>query len=222
VSRLVRALLATAALLAVAAPAAAHVDVLPTTVTQGEATEFTARVPSERDLPTTRVRLDVPEQVTVYSLGEPPRGWDVTPIRGADGRIRSIVWGGGSIPPERYADFTFLGTAFGEGEAVWPARQTYADGQVKPWTGPPETEGAVESGPGDPGPAARVTIAAEGAAPATGGSTSSSSSSSSDDSGVGIWLGVIAIAIAALAMLAVGFLWSTRPLTLPGDEEPPR
>jgi len=219
VSRL-GALVAALVLLVAAAPAAAHVDVLPTTVTQGEATEFTVRVPSERDLPTTRVRIDVPDQVTVYSLGPPPPGWTATPVRGADGRISSVVWTGGRIPPERYADFTFLGTAFGEGEAVWPARQTYADGQVKPWTGPPETEGAVETGPGDPGPAARTTIAAEGSVPATGAPTSSTSSS--DDSGVGIWLGVIAIAISGLALLAVGFLWSNRPLTLPGDEETPR
>jgi uncharacterized protein YcnI len=214
------ALVATLVLLVAAAPAAAHVDVLPTTVTQGEATEFTVRVPTERDLPTTRVRIDVPEQVTVYSLGPPPPGWTATPVRGTDGRIRSVIWTGGRIPPERYADFTFLGTAFGEGEAVWPARQTYADGQVKPWTGPPETEGAVETGPSDPGPAARTTIAAEGSAPAAG--ASASSTSSSDDSGVGIWLGVIAIAISGFALLAVGFLWSNRPLTLPGDEEPPR
>ncbi len=214
------ALVVTLVLLVAAAPAAAHVDVLPTTVTQGEATEFTVRVPSERDLPTTRVRIDVPDQVTVYSLGPPPPGWTATAVRGADGRISSVVWTGGRIPPERYADFTFLGTAFGEGEAVWPARQTYADGQVKPWTGPPETEGAVETGPSDPGPAARTTIAAEGTVPATGGATSSTSSS--DDSGVGIWLGVIAIAISGLALLAVGFLWSNRPLTLPGDEDTPR
>jgi hypothetical protein len=217
-TRRVRPLVVAIALLAASVPAAAHVDVLPTTVTQGEATEYTVRVPSERALPTTRVRVDVPEQVTVFSLGETPRGWTATAIRGGDGRIRSIVWSGGRIAPERYADFRFLGTAFGVGESVWPARQTYADGQVKPWTGPPETEGAVESGPGDPGPAARVTIVAEGAVPATGAVVASDD----DDSGVAIWLGVIAIAISALAVLAVGFLWSTRPLTLPADEEPPR
>lgn len=211
------AIAAVAALLAGAAPAAAHIDVLPTMVTQGEALELTVRVPNERDLPTTRVAIDVPEQVTVFSLGDPPPGWTVTPVRGPDGRIRSIVAGGGAIPAGRYADFTMLGTPFGDGEAVWPARQTYADGQVKPWTGPPEgADGArVESGPTDPGPAAVVTIVdgpAEAVAVEVG--------AGEDGSDAAVWLGVIAVAISALALLATGFLWSTRPARLPGDEDP--
>lgn len=199
-----------------AAPAAAHVDVLPTTVPQGQAAEFTVRVPNERDLPTVAVRLDVPEQVTVFSLGEPPPGWSARAVRGGDGRVRAVVWSGGTIAPERYADFTLLGTPFGAGESVWPARQTYADGQVKPWTGPAETEGAPESGPEEPGPAARVSIAEEGTLPAAG---PLAAPADDDGSGAGIWLGVIAIAISGVAVAAVGFLWSTRPLPLPADDD---
>jgi hypothetical protein len=40
-----------------------------------------------------------------------------------------------------------------------------------------------------------------------------------DDSGAAIWLGVIAIGIAALAAIGVGLLWSTRPARLPEDDE---
>lgn len=211
-------LLVAGAMLAGAAPASAHVDVLPVTVVKGEATEFTVRVPTERDIPTTRLRIDVPEQITVYSLGETPRGWTATAIRGGDGRIQSVVFSGGRIAPEQYADFMFLGTPFGEGEAVWAARQTYIDGKVKPWTGAPDAGEAGETGPTEPGPAARVAIVADAGEAAS----LTPASSSGDDSGAAIWLGVIAIGISLLGVLAVGFLWSTRPARLPGDDAPPR
>jgi hypothetical protein len=214
------ALVVAGALLALAAPASAHIDVLPTTVTQGEAVEFSVRVPVERDVATTRVRLDIPEQVTVFSFAEPPPGWTLTAIRGADGRVRSVVWSGGTIPPGRYATFHMLGTPFGDGEAVWAARQTSADGLVKPWTGPPEDGPVIETGPTDPGPAARVAIVAPGDEAASPAAVAAPADD--EGSGAAVWLGVIAIATAAAALVCVGLLWSTRPASLPDDEEPPR
>ena len=59
---------AVAAWLACAGVATAHVEVLPTSVPAGEAVEFTVRVPTERDLPTTRVSIEFPPQVTVFSF----------------------------------------------------------------------------------------------------------------------------------------------------------
>lgn len=209
------ACLAAAAWLAGAGQALAHVEVLPGEVAAGEATEFRIRVPTERDVPTTRVRVEFPSQVTVFSFAEPPAGWRMAPLRADDGSFRGVVYGGGRIPADRYADFRVLGTPFEEGLATWPARQTYADGQVKPWTGPPELPGqaaAPESGPTDPGPAPAVQIGPPGSA--TG---AAAAAADDDESGTAIWLGVIAIAISALAALAVGFLWSTRPARLPGD-----
>ena len=215
--RRVAIVLALAAGLVTAVPAAAHVDVLPREVAQGEAVELTVRVPSERDLATTRVRVEIPPQITVYSFGPPPPGWKVVPVRGTDGRFDTVVFTGGSIPPAGYADFTMLGTPFESGTAVWKVRQTYADGVVKPWTGPPENPGdqTAETGPAAPGPAAAVTVLEPGAS--VGGSATSSSGD--DDSGVAVWLGVIAIGISLLAVVAVGLLWSTRPATLPLDDE---
>jgi uncharacterized protein YcnI len=207
------ALVAVAAWLAGAGAALGHIEVVPGTVPAGEATEFTIRVPNERDLPTIRVAVDFPAQVTVFSFAEPPPGWRVTPLRRPDGRFRGVVYSGGKVPVGRYADFRLLGTPFEEGLAVWPARQTYADGLVKPWTGTPELPGEAseaESGPTDQGPAAAVEIVAPGSAPGA-------AASDDDGSDAGIWLGVIAIGISLLAVLAVGFLWSTRPARLPED-----
>lgn len=202
-----------AATLAGSATASAHVDVLPTRVGVEQATEFTARVPNERDVPVVRVRVLFPPQVTVFSIAAVP-GWAHRRLVAKDQTLKGVVYTGGRIGVGGYTDFTFLGTAFKKGTAVWKAEQTYADGITKPWTSPPEREGAVseETGPSDPGPAAGTLIGAPLAAAAAVATTDSTSSSA------GIWLGLIAITIAVGAALAAGFLWSTRPVSLPPDE----
>ena len=205
--------------LAAVAPATAHVEVLPARVEQGVALELTVRVPTERNLPTTAVQVQFPSQVTVYSFGVPPPGWTVRPQLATDGRYRGVVFRGGTIGVGRFADFTMLATPFETGTVAWKVRQTYADGQVKPWTGPPEQEGGTsqETGPSAPGPAARMEIVAAGTA--VPGAPAAVAGRDDDDSGAAIWLGVIAIAIAALAAIGVGLLWSTRPARLPEDDE---
>jgi uncharacterized protein YcnI len=217
-TRATRALLAALALTAVGAPqASAHVDVLPREAPPGEAREFVVRVPTEREIPTVRVEVLFPPQVTVFAFAPSP-GWTRRELTARDGNLRGVVYSGGRIPPGEYQDFRFLATPFEEGTAIWRSRQTYADGAVKPWTGPPESgAGSGESGPTVPGPAAATSIsrrfAAGSAAPATAAPEGDGSSSA------GIWLGVVAIAIAAASALGVGLLWSTRPARLPPDEE---
>jgi uncharacterized protein YcnI len=218
-----RAAVAAAASLALAlgaGTAAAHIDVLPTRVEQGQAQEFTVRVPTERELPTTGVRVDFPEQVTVYALAPPPPGWTMRERRSADGRLVGVRYTGGSIPVGGYQDFTFLGTPFEEGETVWRTYQTYADGKVKPWTAAPEGDGEVtqETGPTDPGPAAAVTVVPEGAlATAAVAAAPADEDSGDDGSGAAVWVSLVAVAIAVAAFLAAAFLWTTRPMRLPED-----
>lgn len=207
---------ALAALLVPAVGATAHVSVLPDSVVQGQAQEFTIRVPTERDLPTTAVTVAFPDEITVYSFAEPPPGWTMRPLRASDGTFRGVEYRGGEVGVARYVDFTVLGTPFTAGTALWPARQTYADGKVKPWTAAPEEPGEEqpESGPTDPGPVAAVTVAEAGAAP----SPAAPAAPASDDGSTGLWLGVIAIIISGLSVLGVGLLWSTRPAKLPDDD----
>ena len=196
-----------------AAAASAHVDVLPTRVGAGEAQKFTIRVPSERAVDTTAVEVLFPTQIAVYAI-RPLASWRAQVLLRPDKRMRGVVFSGGRIANGEFQEFEVLGTPQEAGTALWRARQTYADGVVKPWTGPPERPGEVstESGPGQPGPAAATTIAVAGQA------IDAAASAGSADSSTGTWLGVIAIAISALAALGVGFLWSTRPARLPGDE----
>ncbi|MGE0028920.1 MAG: DUF1775 domain-containing protein [Thermoleophilia bacterium] len=218
--RVVAGLLALLATLALAGTASAHVDVLPAELVQGRSTQLTIRVPNERTgVDTVGVRVTIPKEVTVYSLGPAPPGWKASAIRGANGKFSTLVFSGGRIAPSRYADFTILATAFESGQAVWPVIQKYSDGQDKPWTGPPEKPGeeSAETGPTTPGPASAQTILEPGQAPAT--AATGGGGSGGGDSDTAIWLGVIAIGISALAVVATGFLWSTRPATLPEDDE---
>lgn len=222
--RLAATALTAAALAAGAAPAAAHIDILPTTVEAERSTEFTVRVPTEREIPTTSVRVDFPKQVTVYSFAPPPAGWTIKQRIAPDGTLAGVVYSGGTIPVNGYVDFTFLGTPFDTGETVWKAYQTYADGKVKPWTGAPEPPDAIsaESGPAEPGPAAAVQVVAKGTlAQATGGGTPAPAAvaTTTKSSDAAIWASLVAIVIAAAAFLTAAWLWTKRPMRLP--EDPP-
>lgn len=208
--------LAAVALCVTAAQASAHVDVLPTEAVAGAAERFTIRVPSERDVDTVSVRVEFPQQITVYSV-KPSPGWTVQTLLRPDGRTRGVVFSGGRIGPGQFMEFDVLGTPFEEGTAVWRSFQRYRDGVVKRWTGPPEEPGAAapETGPDEPGPAAATEVSAEGEA----ASPAASSGDGDGDSSAAVWLGVIAIAIAGAAALGVGLLWSSRPMRLPEDRD---
>lgn len=216
--RVASGVMAAFALVVWAARASAHVDVLPTEAVAGAAERFTIRVPSERDVDTVSVRVEFPQQITVYSV-KPSPGWTVQTLLRPDGRTRAVLFSGGRISPGQFMEFDVLGTPFEEGTAVWRSFQRYRDGVVKRWTGPPEEPGAAapEASPDEPGPAAATEVSAEGdaASPAA----SSGSGDGEGDSSAAVWLGVIAIAIAAAAALGVGLLWSSRPMTLPEDRD---
>lgn len=197
-----------------ASSAVAHVDVLPSEVTAGEPERFTIRVPSERDLDTVSVQVLFPPQVTVYAV-RPIAGWTAQILLRPDKRTRGVVFRGGRIGEGEFQEFDVLGTPQEAGTALWRTRQTYADGVVKPWTGPPEKPGEVssESAPDAPGPASATTIRVSGEP------LDSASEADPSGSSAGTWLGVIAIAISAIAVLGVGLLWSSRPARLPeGDD----
>lgn len=200
--------------LALAAQAGAHVEVLPARAEVDQAQEFTVRVPVERDLATTAVRVEFPAQVGVYSFRPPPPGFLIQILRRPDGRIRGVVYRG-RIPVAAYQSFQFLATPIEPGVALWRAYQTYADGAVKPWTQASEPggeEAAGETGPTAPGPAAATSVVAVGELAA------GEAREEDDGTDAATWLGLIAIAIAVMAALAAGLLWATRPMTLPPDD----
>ena len=166
-----------AAMLATPAVVNAHAVVYPRTSTPGAYEKYVLRVPNEKGVPTTRVELRFPAGLRVVSFGDVP-GWQLETITDSARSIIGAVWTG-TLQPARFVELPFIAVNPREdGRLVWPAFQTYADGERVEWTGPED---------GDR-PASSTAIAA--ASDASGGS-----------SGVPM---LIAIAAAVLALISLG------------------
>ncbi len=129
-------------ILAFGGAAAAHVTVQPTEVPANSYQVFTLRVPTEKEVPTTRVRLEVPAEVNV-SRFEPEPGWTYELEKDADGKITVVTWKaeGEGLGPTEFGQFAFQGRVAENAEQlVWKAHQTYADGSVVDWTGAADSD----------------------------------------------------------------------------------
>jgi uncharacterized protein YcnI len=220
VRRRIALVLAAAGALVAPTAAAAHVTVLPERPKLNEQQEFIVRVPNERDVATTKLQVLFGTDLRAGQFAPKP-GWTRKVLRRAS-RAYGVVWSGGRIAPGEYADFRFLAAPRLPGQATFKAYQTYADGKTKQWSGPPEKPGVAEreTGLDDPGPSPAVDVTAtpDVPSPAAAEPGTSSATTKRTSSDAAIWLGVIAIVIALAAVLAVGWLWSTRPAALPPDE----
>jgi uncharacterized protein YcnI len=115
-----------------------HVVVYPERVAPGAFERFVLRVPTEKPIPTTRVRLLIPDNLQVFSLGG-KAGWRYEIEKDSSGRLKSITWSGGAVPAGEFTDFEFVARAPREPTSlVWKAYQTYQDGSVVAWVGPPD------------------------------------------------------------------------------------
>jgi hypothetical protein len=75
----------------------------------------------------------------VVSFGD-VAGWTLQEVKDSSGRITGAVWTG-NLPPERFVEFPFVGVNPEEdARLVWPAFQTYADGERVDWTGPEDSK----------------------------------------------------------------------------------
>lgn len=86
--------------MAVLVPALAwgHVTVAPREAKPGVEQQYTVRVPTEGQVATTSVYLEVPEGVTVTGVPHPEGA--THEVKKADGRITSVVWSK-DIKPKR-------------------------------------------------------------------------------------------------------------------------
>lgn len=153
-----RLMAATALALSVAGPAYAHVTVQPNEAVAGSFSRFVVRVPTERDVPTTEVRVELPP--LAFLAFEDKAGWQRTekvakfdePLEAFGSTITrgvvEVTWSGNEIGPEEFAEFGFS-AALPEGEETleFKAFQTYQGGEVVEWTGGPDSDS----------PAARLT-----------------------------------------------------------------
>jgi uncharacterized protein YcnI len=127
--------------------ALAHVTVAPKTSSQGAWEKYEVRLPNEKKLVTTTLEVRFPAGLRVMSFEDKP-GWSVKPLRDGAGAINGAIWSG-QLPPERFVEFGIIAVNPKKGsELIWTAVQTYADGSVVSWSGPP----------GSKAPAPKVTL----------------------------------------------------------------
>ncbi len=148
--------LAALAVLALPTLANAHAVVYPATSTPGAYEKYVLRVPNEKGVPTTRVELRFPAGVRVVSFGD-VAGWQLETVTDSARNIIAAIWTG-TLQPSRFIELPFIAVnPRADGRLVWPAFQTYADGERVEWTGPAD---------GDR-PASFTTISAPAAGPAS-------------------------------------------------------
>ena len=123
------------AMLAVSTPAWAHVVVSPEVVTAGDYETLTVSVPTEKEIPTTKIRVEVPEGFLLSGCSPCRMGAQFRGGRrcceGCD-----LLWRGDTL--SEFQQFLLQAQAPDKpGEYPWKAIQTYKDGSVAEWTGPP-------------------------------------------------------------------------------------
>jgi periplasmic copper chaperone A len=194
---------------ALASPAAAsaHVTVQPSEAPAKAFVREDVRVPNEKDnANTTKIDVLLPDGLVSVSYSPVP-GWSTKvikqklarPIKTDDGtvteQVKRIIWTGGKIGPGQFQDFPLSLEVPGKAgdKLTFKAIQTYDNGDVVRWIGPPN---AAE-------PAPQVAVIAASADPA-GAATPAASSSGSKDDNDSKTLPIVALIVGALGLLAGG------------------
>jgi uncharacterized protein len=197
--------------LAVPASASAHVTLQPEEAAAEDFTVLDVRVPNERDdSATTKVDVQFPAGF-VFASYQPVPGWSVDvkmaklakPITSHGEEITEQVsrmtWtadgGSAAIQPGQFLDFPISVQIPGEaGDTLtFKALQTYDNGEVVRWIGAPESE--------EPAPQVAVT---EGGEEHHGSPVDAEEESSDDSDSASKGLGIVALILGALGLLAGG------------------
>jgi uncharacterized protein YcnI len=196
------------AALAVVPAASAHVTLQPEEAPAGGFTRLDLRVPNERDnADTTKVDVQFPPGFLSVST-EPVPGWDAkVTMRKLDKPVEQfgeqvteevgrITFSGGAIGPGEFQDF---GLSVGvpdkpNSTVTFKAIQTYSNGEIARWIGPPDSE--------EPAPQVKLT-AAEAEGGGTAQPAAAQPAADGDDDGGSDTLSIIAL-IVGIAGLAAG------------------
>ncbi len=208
--------------LAVGAPAYAHVTVNPNEASKGGFVKLAFRVPNEEaDATTTKVEVAFPtDNPLAFVSVQPTAGWSYTveketlaePIQSDDGEVTEavsrIVWTSESadsaIKAGEFQEFNVsVGPLPDADQLVFKALQTYSNGEVVSWIQLPDASGGeverpapiltLTAGEGDGHGAATTTTAAATEAEATSSSSDSSDSTARALAIIGIVAGAIGI-----------------------------
>jgi periplasmic copper chaperone A len=204
---------ALAVTLTVASAASAHVTLQPSQAPAGEFMRLDVRVPNERDnAGTTKVEVKFPPGFIFVST-EPVLGWSATVSKRELAKpvevfgeqqteeVDTITWTGdgrtGIVKPGEFQDFG-LSVAIPDEpgkKLTFKALQTYGNGEVVRWIGPPDAE--------EPAPQVALARAAGAAEPvAADAEPVAAAAAAGDDQGAPVWLAILALALGALGLLA--------------------
>jgi uncharacterized protein YcnI len=163
-SRTMSALLtAVFGVLALSAPAAAQVSIVPDRVDGGGTQTFAFRLANERaDTKSTRLELVFPQSPPVaYVEVAPSQGWTATvrprplaPPLQAGGKVisevaGSLVFEGGAVAPKQFEQFLVtMGPLPADGRLLFEATQTFANGAVAHWNETTSPAPAITFGAG--------------------------------------------------------------------------
>lgn len=110
----------------------AHVTVAPRESQAGADQRYTVRVPTEGQVATVAMELEVPADVTIIEVA-PGDGYTFETRRDG-GRIVSITWKR-EIPPRQTAEFVFVAKNPKSEQIAWKAHQRFSDGTSADWVG---------------------------------------------------------------------------------------
>jgi uncharacterized protein YcnI len=110
--------------------AGAHVTVAPRESQAGAEQRYMVRVPTEGQIATTSVELEVPPDMTIIEV-VPAEGFTFD-TRREGARIVSITWKR-EIPPKQTAEFAFIARNPKAAQIMWKAHQRFADGTSADW-----------------------------------------------------------------------------------------
>jgi uncharacterized protein YcnI len=236
-SRTMSALLtAVFGVLALSAPAAAQVSIVPDRVAGGGTQTFAFRLANERaDTKSTRLELVFPQNPPVaYVEVAPAQGWTVTvrprpldPPLQAGGKVISevagtLVFEGGAVAPRQFEQFLVtMGPLPADGRLLFQATQTFANGAIAHWNETTSPAPAITFGSGPapaPGSAAAQPVQGDGrAVPADEAAPPSAGGAGGPPFAV-LW-GAIGLALVVIAV--VGYRAQRRKAaTAAGEPEP--
>jgi uncharacterized protein YcnI len=164
----------------VLAPAAfAHARVSPAVSLSGKLQLYSLAVPTEKaNLTTTKIVLTVPKGFGIDSFVPAP-GWTQQIQQTGSGDsavVQKVTWSGGNVPTGEDSLFQFLAQPAKSGTYTFQVEQTYSDGSIVDWSG---SEASAAPAP---------TIQAVSSMGGSSGST----------------LGIIGIALGAIALIVAG------------------
>ncbi|CAN5154195.1 hypothetical protein BH09PAT2_BH09PAT2_10810 [soil metagenome] len=109
----------------------AHVTLDPKQAAVGRQV-YGIRVPNEKDIPTTKLEVIIPEGIEVTGI-LPIAGWNHIEEKNKD-IITKITWSGGKINSGEYMVFNLSTNYTGNPKSmVWKVYQTYSDGDIVAW-----------------------------------------------------------------------------------------